>query len=385
MYGFLAGEDTDAPLLGVGLWDLFCGHVKENTTKNTNKSTTKNTNKNVANQENITVKLKGINKVFYGTPGCGKSYYLENTELTGVNKDFVFRTTFFQDYSNTDFVGQILPRVEGEKVTYEFVPGSFSLALKCAIDHPKEKVALVIEELNRGNAPSILGDIFQLLDRKDGESIYPIVNVNVQSYLKKKSGYDLGYIKIPANLYIYATMNTSDQNVFTLDTAFKRRWKFEKLTNDFSATDTIGNKFVPGFKCVTWQKFVETINKFIINHATSLSAEDKQIGKYFIDEELLMGDKEGYLDEELFMDNIDDYSDDDLENEREKRRTEKYKDFAHKIFEYLWADVAKFNRTDWFDSEVKSLDTLLYKFKNHEKFFASPLDAELPIYEEGKE
>lgn len=108
----------------------------------------------------------GQNLVVYGTPGCGKSYYVEHTLLKDYAKDNYIRTTFFQDYTNTDFVGQILPIVEGEKVTYKFNPGPFTLALELAIKKPNEKVALVIEELNRGSAASIFGDIFQLLDRK---------------------------------------------------------------------------------------------------------------------------------------------------------------------------------------------------------------------------
>ncbi|MCR4929092.1 MAG: AAA family ATPase [Lachnospiraceae bacterium] len=302
-------------------------------------------------------KHNGINKVYYGTPGCGKSYYVDNEVLAeeDIDDNNVFRVTFYQDYTNADFVGQILPKVDGDKVFYEFVPGPFANALKCAIDNSDDKVALIIEELNRGNAPSIFGDIFQLLDRKNGESQYKIQNENIQAFLKKESTYDLDYIKIPSNLYIFATMNTSDQNVFTLDTAFKRRWKFEKITNDFLPKDTIGAKLVPGLQNVTWKTFVETINKFIVSHATSLSSEDKQLGKYFVDEELL-------------MDKSEDYSDD------------KTKDFAYKVFEYLWADVAKFNRQDWFDSKIQSLDMLIKAYLSHMNIFSSDLLSELPIY-----
>ena len=97
------------------------------------------------------------------------------------------RTTFYQDYTNTDFVGQIIPKVKEDKsVTYEFNPGPFALAMKMAIEHSNEPVALVIEELNRGNAASIFGDIFQLLDRDDdGKSQYKITNVNLQRHLFK--------------------------------------------------------------------------------------------------------------------------------------------------------------------------------------------------------
>ena len=303
-------------------------------------------------------KHNGVNKVFYGTPGCGKSFHVENVVLVNeeIDENSVFRTTFYQDYTNSDFVGQVLPKVdENGDVTYEFNPGPFTLALKCAIENPDEKVGLIIEELNRGNAPSIFGDIFQLLDRKDGTSRYSIINVNIQAYLKKESIYDLEYIRIPANLYIYATMNTSDQNVFTLDTAFKRRWKFEKLTNDFLGKDAIGTKFVPGLQNVTWKMFVETVNKYIISHATTLSAEDKQLGKYFVDEDLLMNSPDDLTEEIL-------------------------KDFAYKVFEYIWADVAKFNRTEWFIGEIKSLDILIYKYVNHENIFVPELASELPVF-----
>ncbi len=302
------------------------------------------------------VKGEGENRIFYGTPGCGKSYYVENEILEpglypiveNNTKRNVFRTTFFQDYSNTDFVGQILPHVKGKDVTYDFVPGPFTIALKCAIEHPSENVALVIEELNRGNAPSIFGDIFQLLDREDGTSKYSIVNVAIQDHLKDKIGYSLNYIKLPANLFIYATMNTSDQNVFTLDTAFKRRWNLQKISNSFETTDYIGKKYVPGFKNVTWKDFVETINEYIVEHATTLSSEDKQIGKYFVAESILL-----------------EKSDDDIDNQLDE--------FSYKVFEYLWNDVAKFNRKDWFISEIKTLDQLLSRLKNGENIFTKEL------------
>lgn len=451
MYSFLSGMQVDVPMMG--LWDLFCGTVKENegTTKKKSKSSNKRiefiefckengvvraasqyetgvrslekaldvdadlefekdecdslkekikayikdiSDEQLGNKRNWIIyitkfveykkkclqqdtkvslvddtetvqttydyaqaKFCGENKVFYGTPGCGKSYYVENTVLPQeeIDMNSVIRTTFYQDYSNTDFVGQILPQVDGDKVTYEFTPGPFTTALKNAIDNPDEKVALIIEELNRGNAPSIFGDIFQLLDRENGTSRYPIVNTNIQNYLKRECTYDLDYIKLPANMYIYATMNTSDQNVFTLDTAFKRRWKFEKLTNEFLGKDTIGARYVPGFRNVTWRTFVDSVNRHIISHATSLSAEDKQVGKYFVDPDLL-------------MQSMDDYSDDIL------------KEFAYKVFEYLWSDVAKFNRSEWFVDDIKSLDILIYKFVNHENIFVMPLASELPIY-----
>lgn len=289
----------------------------------------------------------GENVIYYGAPGCGKSYYVDKTVLndqdypkTKGRKESVFRTTFYADYTNTDFVGQILPHVTKNSVTYKFVPGPFTLALAYAKQHPDVKVALVIEELNRGNAPSIFGDIFQLLDRDEkGVSRYPITNLNIQSYT------GISEVVIPGNLYIYATMNTSDQNVFTLDTAFKRRWKFKKISNKFE-NDQIGKKIVPGIGCI-WKDFVETINKHIIDNQVSLSDEDKQLGKYFVSEDMLL--KQG-------------------ENDTQEKKKE---EFAYKVFEYLWHDVAKFNRDKWFDSSIRSLDELIEKFMDDNNVFAS--------------
>lgn len=286
----------------------------------------------------------GQNLIVYGTPGCGKSYYVQNTLLKDYKADNCIRTTFFQDYTNTDFVGQILPVVDGEKVTYNFNPGPFSLALEKAIRTPNEKVALVIEELNRGSAASIFGDIFQLLDRKNGVSEYSIINVNIINYLKEKfdGEYTFKDIRLPSNLSIFATMNTSDQNVFTLDTAFKRRWKFKKLINKFEENHSFKSKYIPGpigKADFTWEEVVNAINEYILEVADGLNSEDKQIGVYFIDEK-------------------------GMREEKAKISTnEEIETFAYKVFEYLWDDVAKFSRSDWFGREIKSLDQLVEEYK----------------------
>lgn len=289
----------------------------------------------------------GQNLIVYGTPGCGKSYYVEHTLLKDYPKDNYIRTTFFQDYTNTDFVGQILPVVEGEKVTYKFNPGPFTLALEKAIRNPEQKFALVIEELNRGSAASIFGDIFQLLDRKEGVSEYSINNVNVINYLKEKfdDEYTFDSIRLPGNLSIFATMNTSDQNVFTLDTAFKRRWKFKKLLNKFETDHQFKDKFIPGAD-ITWKDFVNGINKFILESSSGLNSEDKQLGVYFVDENLM---SETPIDK-------------DVRTEDDDKHIE---DFAYKVLEYLWSDVAKFDRSKWFVDGINSLDELVEKYKEN--------------------
>ena len=284
----------------------------------------------------------GKNLIVYGTPGCGKSYYVEHVLLDGYPKENYIRTTFFADYTNTDFVGQILPIVDGDKVTYQFNPGPFTLALAQAIRKPNEKVALVIEELNRGSAPSIFGDIFQLLDRKNGISEYPITNINIIDYLNKEFNgqYLFEDIKLPGNLFIYATMNTSDQNVFTLDTAFKRRWEFEKLINEFKDDHKFKGMYIPSLipLHVTWQELVNAINEYMLELTDNLNNEDKQIGVYFVDE-TGMREKEDKFSSE-----------------------EDTKKFAYKVLEYLWDDVSKFARDKWFKEDIKSLDQLVEEY-----------------------
>ena len=303
------------------------------------------------------IKGKGVNKIFYGVPGCGKSYHIEHNILgkSRITKKYkgdydkgnIIRTTLYQDYSNTDFVGQILPKVvrgnEGEKDTVEYIfnPGPFTLALIQAISNPDKKVALVIEEINRGNAPAIFGDIFQLLDRDENSiSEYGIVNVSLMDYLNdyefivngQKKKYHFTEIKIPGNLNIFATMNTSDQNVYTLDTAFVRRWEKEKIKNTFEQC-AFASTTVPGMPNYTWKEFVDGINGWIAKHLEDLQVnEDKQIGVFFVKESLLTnGDAEK---------------------------------FAFKVFDYLWSDVAKldhgifFNHYDTLEDLIKAYKTI---------------------------
>ena len=315
--------------------DLHYGNSVIEENNNSDASTTPEKN-NLCNF-NSQFKSKYINLIVYGTPGCGKSWHVKNELLKDYKTDNIIRTTFYQDYTNTDFVGQIMPIVTSEDVTYKFNPGPFTLALRRAIEVSNEPVALLIEELNRGNAPSIFGDIFQLLDRENGKSEYQITNVNIQKYLSDNiPDMEFNCIMLPANLSIIATMNTSDQNVFTLDTAFKRRWEFKKLKNRFKADHPYKGFFVPGMDNTTWEMFVNDINNFI-EDSSDLQSEDKQLGVFFVSEDLLCEDATNVTDEL-----------------KEK--------FAYKVLEYLWDDVAKFERDNWFNSNIKSLDKLVEEY-----------------------
>lgn len=287
---------------------------------------------------------RGYNKIYYGIPGCGKSYYVENTVLDGVDKvNNVFRTTFYLDYSNSDFIGQIYPVIKDDgKVTYEPIPGPFTKALEGALTNKYEMIYLVIEEINRGNAAAIFGDVFQLLDRLKedrngrvvGDSEYPISNVFIEDYLKKQGvNYTPGNIYIPHNLTILATMNTSDQNVFPLDTAFKRRWGREKITNNWAEVGEIKNMYVP-YTDVTWETFATIINKEMVSISARNDApisEDKQMGAYFANETMLT-------------------------KEPNSKDEEKIDNFANNVLDYLFTDVTKFDHKVLFEEHIYTSD-----------------------------
>lgn len=279
---------------------------------------------------------KGQNILFYGVAGVGKSYNIN--KITGEDETYIERIVFHPDYLNTDFVGQILPKVnDNGKIDYQFKAGSFTKILKKAINDPSHHYYLVIEEINRGNAPAIFGEIFQLLDRKDeGSSSYRISHDLMAEEIFNNPNKT---IFIPNNLSILATMNTADQNVFTLDTAFQRRWTMRMIENNI---EDCGYKNVPVLDTgVSWQQFNTIINEHILEvNKDTLSSEDKRLGAFFIRaDELKLPD--------------------DLNNGIP---------FAEKVIKYLWDDVFKFNKSALFQSHLNSLDKVLRLFRNNHGF-----------------
>lgn len=271
----------------------------------------------------------GKNILYYGVPGSGKSFKI-NEELKDISESQKERVLFHPDYTYSDFIGQILPKVENKEISYPFTPGPFTRILEKAFHNPENHYYLIIEEINRGNAPAIFGDVFQLLDRVKEKSEadfcnseYYITNSDIANYIYNKpelAKYE-DKVKIPSNLSIYATMNTSDQNVFTLDTAFQRRWNMEMIKNNWDDTK-LNFEIIEGTD-MTWSKFGQGMNKLIVNkNKHGLSSEDKRLGAYFIKKE--------------------DY--DGIETEEEIRKL-----FAEKVLKYLWDDAFKFDREDVFD------------------------------------
>lgn len=327
----------------------------------------------------------GKNVLLYGVPGSGKSWTIEHEYCK--QGTVVERLVFHPDYTNADFIGQILPIVDpvDKMVTYEFTPGPFTNILKEAYNDPSRPYMLIIEEINRGNAPAIFGDVFQLLDRtveaKDmegdnyprGTSEYGITNENIAKVVYEDGKHK---VRIPSNLSILGTMNTSDQNVFTLDTAFQRRWNMRLIENNFNnVRRSLSDAEILDTK-VTWQKFCETVNTIIIgNRAKMASAEDKRLGVYFVHEQDLTFDSKA-LPTGDFMTTSDELNDlvrhellgtlDDTK----KARLEEMRDailhnrlFPEKVIKYLWDDAFKFNPESIFDTEnMDSLEKVIRTF-----------------------
>ncbi|GAA7537885.1 hypothetical protein JP0016_00500 [Helicobacter pylori] len=276
----------------------------------------------------------GKNIILYGVPGSGKSYTLQRDYCN--DNSVVEKIVFHPDYSYSDFVGQIMPSVDDSGiVSYKFNPGPFTNILKKAYHNPQIRHVLVIDEINRGNAPAIFGEIFQLLDRlktklngfKKGSSEYAINNMDIANIVHNDKN---ASIRIPSNLWIIATMNTSDQNVFTLDTAFQRRFSMQLIENSFENVDDDFKNMKILDTDITWQKFCTTINEKIAQNNEGLSSmEDKRFGVYFV--------------------NIDDLK--SKEN------------FAHKVIKYLWDDVFKFDRNIIFDTtKFNTLEAVVKNF-----------------------
>lgn len=310
--------------------------------------------------EALSKKPQWMQKIYFGPPGIGKSFNVskeirEDQINLGLieasseeyDSEYVYRTTIYPEYSYYDFIGNIMPVVKNENITYDFKPGVFTSALYKAlkVEQYNIPVYLVIEEISRGNIASIFGDIFQLLDRKrNGVSEYEIDNDIIAQYLaaegidryKEMSDHDKEEIYLPTNFNILGTVNTSDQNVFVMDTAFKRRFEFEYIDLDPVVNKETGKylneyEFVFGKSKFSWNDFYIKLNNYIV--ADLELPEDKQIGQFFI-----KFDK-----------------DTDEEN---------YKQIQNKLLQYLWEDVHHVNMTDnrLFRREYKSFSALYKDF-----------------------
>ena len=321
--------------------------------------------------ENSLLKAAGLQQIYYGAPGTGKSKTIKDLTFG----ESVIRTTFHPDSDYASFVGTYKPITEEvdlrdcngkkvidddtkevvkeERIAYKFIPQAF---LEAYVEAWKKlgsskKQFLIIEEINRGNCAQIFGDLFQLLDRNEyGFSDYPIVaDKDMQKYLEKEfAGWEITNkdeinqlygeanmvnlimkgerLVLPSNLYIWATMNTSDQSLFPIDSAFKRRWDWKYVPiregRDKETNAPLNWYINTGDKQYNWWSFISLVNKLI---GSLTNSEDKKLGYFFCKA------KDGEIDADLFV---------------------------SKVIFYLWNDVFKdygFDDKDFQDEEGKIL------------------------------
>ncbi len=234
------------------------------------------------------------NRIAFGAPGTGKSFTL-NKDKNGLisENDYFERVTFHPDYTYAHFVGTYKPVPVNEdgknNITYKYVAGPFMRTLVEALNNSEKPCLLLIEEINRAQIAAVFGDIFQLLDRTaNGVSEYEIAtSEDMRSYLSEKlnvSEDQVATIKIPSNMFIWATMNSADQGVYPMDTAFKRRWEFEYIGIDDEEKELPKTDVAKLWN--TWRKAINNyLSKCNVN-------EDKLMGPFFISKELMDGNDE---------------------------------------------------------------------------------------------
>lgn len=306
-----------------------------------------------------------LNRIIFGAPGTGKSHKLEeDSKLFGENME---RVTFHPNYSYAQFVGTYKP-IQGENPTdikYEYIPGPFMRTYVNALNNPEKKFLLLIEEINRANVAAVFGDVFQLLDRKNGVSEYPTAtsedikkhlldkleclrnkDINELSDEEKKMYLEM---KIPENMYIWATMNSADQGVFPMDTAFKRRWEFEYISvNEPEQVAKIEKYVIPmcantehGYY-VKWNDLRTRINSILIDNCKV--NEDKLLGSFFISKNMLDDIKANKDEKDRILAIDKDFRSDEDNNilaEICKKEISYMKAFESKVIMYLFEDVMK--------------------------------------------
>lgn len=298
-------------------------------------------------------------KIYYGAPGTGKSFKIDKIfEDENILNENIFRTTFHPEFTYSDFIGQLLPTVEEDSsgntsITYTFNKGVFTQALEKAYQDTSINIYLVLEEMSRGDVAAIFGDTFQLLDRinsgtKKGYSRYSInndvISKDIVALVDNK-------VKLPPNLFLFGTVNTSDQNVFVMDTAFKRRFEWEY--NSIKPVKDENNEYLnnvdieifdsKGSNNYKWVNFYLKLNKFISNKEYLDLGEDKQIGQFFIEF--------NNTDPEIIKNII-----------------------KNKLLHYLWSDIhkASFKRdVILFSNDISSFGDLYDRFSENNNIFSS--------------
>lgn len=293
--------------------------------------------------------------IYYGAPGTGKSYKLrEDSRLFGSN---LRRVTFHPNILYSDFIGSYKPVPTNDSqspITYSFVPGALLKTLTEAFINPSEPHLLIIEELNRANVSATFGEMFQLLDRdSSGCSEYPIdISEDLQMFFEHKifNNEEISEelkneihnkikegLVFPENLYIWATMNSADQGVLPLDTAFKRRWDFEYFSVDNSYDEEIFDTF--GLIKTGENEYIKwnDIRTFINDMLSNLNVpEDKLMGPYFLAKNILESDNDTVTNA-----------------------------FKNKVLMYLFEDIGSQYRNKIFNVSKQRLSTIRDEFDQH--------------------
>ncbi len=300
----------------------------------------------------------GSNLIIYGAPGTGKSHRIHNILGKDAEKTI---TVFHPDTQHSDFVGALKPQMELDKnnnsmITYRFVPGPFTIALVKALSAPEKTVCLIIEEINRASAAAVFGELFQLLDReRDGASTYridatdPGMIAYINFELSSQGSPQISKLYLPANLSLFATMNSSDQAVMPLDTAFKRRWQFEYLPIDFENNPLPQTKIpiqtTSGSTSVYWADLAQSINQVLLEYDVP---EDRLIGPFFLNSKEL---------------------------ETPETATEA---IGGKLFIYLWDDVLRHvERSKIFMPKYKTFGALAAAFRDKCPVFSHTIEQHL--------
>ena len=298
------------------------------------------------------------NWILFGAPGTGKSYVIDQAA-----KQYPHcRVTFHPDYTYAQFVGAYKPvpsQQTASGITYGFVPGPFVNTLTESLENPNTPHILIIEEINRADPAAVFGDVFQLLDRNDeGSSEYSVrTSQELKDYLQGKlsanakktlcalianldqseadasTKYDCSEIAIPNNMYIWASMNSADQGVFPMDTAFKRRWTFQYLPID--SDNGMLQSADGAFLSEHWDEIRTNINKLLKSQGRDIP-EDKLLGPYFLSARELHNDDE----------------------DAEQNAQNFVHVFASKVIMYLFEDAARYCRAQVFRIPDESQEQL---------------------------
>jgi len=292
--------------------------------------------------QNSLSRTESRNRIVFGAPGTGKSYQIDcDREALLADGGEFERITFHPDYTYASFVGTYKPVVaadsnSNETITYKYVAGPFMRTLAAALRNGRTGVVLphllVIEEINRASPAAVFGDVFQLLDRNDeNTSQYPIhSSADMQNYLSDVVGgepADYKELRIPGNMFIWGSMNSADQGVFHMDTAFKRRWDFVYTGINDNDAGLRGKVVTLGSgeseRTVEWNELRKVINDFLASKGIN---EDKQLGPYFLSRSITVPEDGTCIDREKFIEA-----------------------FQQKVLMYLFEDAARQHRASLFE------------------------------------